>query len=77
MLVYEGEKMGISVVLLAYKEAENLKVLLPEIKKYVERCKEDYEILNEEYAQYDLSFKIIVIGNSGKEIFLLIQKIKR
>ena len=45
MLVYEGEKMGISVVLLAYKEAENLKVLLPEIKKYVERCKEDYEIL--------------------------------
>ena len=30
----------------------------------------DIEILSEEYAQYDLSFKIIVIGNSGKKIFL-------
>jgi len=27
----------------------------------------DYEILPEEYSQYDLSFKIIVIGNSGKK----------
>ena len=26
---------------------------------------EEYEILSEEYPQYDLSFKIIVIGNSG------------
>ena len=26
----------------------------------------EYEILSEEYTQYDLSFKIIVIGNSGK-----------
>ena len=25
----------------------------------------DYEILEDDYAQYDLSFKIIVIGNSG------------
>ena len=25
----------------------------------------DVEILPEEYTQYDLSFKIIVIGNSG------------
>jgi hypothetical protein len=25
----------------------------------------DYELLSEEYSQYDLSFKIIVIGNSG------------
>ena len=29
---------------------------------------EEYEILSEEYPQYDLSFKIIVIGNSGKKI---------
>ena len=29
----------------------------------------EYEILNEEYTQYDLSFKIIVIGNSGNKIF--------
>ena len=26
----------------------------------------DYEILREDYPNYDLSFKIIVIGNSGK-----------
>ena len=37
--------MGISVVLLAYKEAENLKVLLPQIKKNVEKTGENYEIL--------------------------------
>ncbi len=36
---------GISVVLLAYKEADNLRVLLPQIKNYVERCKEPYEII--------------------------------
>ena len=37
--------MGISVVLLAYKEEENLRILLPEIKKYVEKCEKNYEIL--------------------------------
>jgi len=26
----------------------------------------DYEILREDYPNYDLSFKVIVIGNSGK-----------
>ena len=26
-----------------------------------------YEILREDYPNYDLSFKIIVIGNSGKK----------
>ena len=49
----------------------------PNPAEETQKPKEDYEILNEEYAQYDLSFKIIVIGNSGKEIFLLIQNIKR
>ena len=34
-----------------------------------------FEILKEDYPNYDLSFKIIVIGNSGKKkIFLLIEK---
>jgi hypothetical protein len=28
-----------------------------------------YEILREDYPNYDLSFKIIVIGNSGKKIY--------
>ena len=37
--------MGISVVLLAYKEEENLKVLLPQIIENVEKCGEEYEIL--------------------------------
>lgn len=37
--------MGISVALLAYKEAENLKVLLPQIIEQVEKCGEEYEIL--------------------------------
>ena len=32
-----------------------------------EKEQPDYEILSEEYSQYDLSFKIIVIGNSGKK----------
>ena len=26
----------------------------------------DYELLKEDYPNYDLSFKVIVIGNSGK-----------
>lgn len=37
--------MGISVVILAYKEEENLKVLLPQIKENVEKTGEDYEIV--------------------------------
>lgn len=37
--------MGISVVLLAYKEEENLKVLLPQIIENVEKTGEEYEIL--------------------------------
>ncbi len=37
--------MGISVVLLSYKEEENLRVLLPEIIENVEKCGEEYEIL--------------------------------
>jgi len=36
---------GISVVLLAYKEEENLRVLLPEIKQEIEKTGEKYEIL--------------------------------
>ena len=27
-----------------------------------------YEVMPEDYARYDLSFKIVVIGNSGKTI---------
>lgn len=37
--------MSISVVLLAYKEAENLKLLLPKIKNVLDKMHEDYEIL--------------------------------
>jgi dolichol-phosphate mannosyltransferase len=37
--------MGISVALLAYKEAENLQILLPQIKEQLEAIGEEYEIL--------------------------------
>jgi hypothetical protein len=30
-----------------------------------ENPKKDYELLKDDYANYDLSFKVIVIGNSG------------
>ncbi len=38
-------EMSVSVVLLAYKEEENLKVLLPEIKKEMSKIPEKYEII--------------------------------
>ena len=31
----------------------------------------EYEILDETFPKYDLTFKIIVIGNSGKKIYFL------
>lgn len=37
--------MGISVVLLAYKEEENLRILLPQIHQYMKEIGEKYEIL--------------------------------
>lgn len=37
--------MGISVVLLAYKEADNLRVLLPQIIVNIQKTEEPYEIL--------------------------------
>lgn len=39
------KKAGISVVLLAYKEEENLKILLPKIHHYMMGIGEEYEIL--------------------------------
>ncbi len=37
-----------------------------------ENKNKDYELLGEDYPNYDFSFKIIVIGNSGKIILRLI-----
>lgn len=37
--------MGISLVLLAYKEEENLLLLFPQMKAKLDECKEEYEIL--------------------------------
>ncbi len=31
--------------------------------------KKEYELLGEDYPSYDYSFKIIVIGNSGKKYY--------
>ena len=33
----------------------------------------DYEIVSEDFAYFDLCFKIIVIGDSGKNILLFIK----
>ncbi|MGN0688191.1 MAG: glycosyltransferase [Oscillospiraceae bacterium] len=43
--------MAISTVLLAYKEAENLKILIPQIKEQLDKTGEDYEIIVVDTAQ--------------------------
>ena len=40
-------------------------------QKEEEQNTEDYEILKEDYPNYDLSFKVIVIGDSGKKILFI------
>ena len=35
-----------------------------------ENTKKDYEILGEDVPNYDISFKVIVIGNSGKFLYI-------
>lgn len=37
----------------------------------------DYEILLEDFTYFDLSFKLIVIGNSGKKIIFLYNNINK
>ena len=39
-----------------------------------EQFVKEYEILRDDYPNYDHSFKVIVIGNSGKKIYFLIYK---
>ena len=40
----EALKKGISMVLLSYKEEENLRVFLPQIKERLQECGEPYEM---------------------------------
>ena len=56
---------------MASNEGEN------ESKPEEEQIEKDYEVLREDYQNYDLSFKIIVIGNSGKNIFFNLYKNKK
>ena len=35
-----------------------------------EKTKKDYEILRADFPNFDINFKIIVIGNSGKFYFI-------
>ena len=43
------------------------------MKQEITSSKEkDYELLGEDYQTYDYSFKLIVIGNSGKIKILII-----
>ena len=36
----------------------------------IEKAINDYEILKDDYPTYDLAFKIIIIGDSGKKYIL-------
>ena len=36
-----------------------------------EEITKDYELLREDYPNYDLSFKVIVIGNSGNYFYII------
>ena len=63
----EEEKKGEEEDKQEYNEKEEAKEEPKEkdTSDSVERRGEDYEILKEEFPNYDLSFKIIVIGNAG------------
>ena len=52
---------------MASTENENPSTQEGEAEKETEKKDAEYEILREDYPNYDLSFKIIVIGNSGKK----------
>ena len=52
---------------MASNENENPSTQEGETEKETEKKDAEYEILREDYPNYDLSFKIIVIGNSGKK----------
>jgi hypothetical protein len=41
-----------------------------------QNLQKDYEILSEDCPNYDFSFKVIIIGNSGNFIFILYKNIK-
>ena len=36
----------------------------------IDKALNDYEILRDDYPTYDLAFKVIIIGDSGKKKFL-------
>jgi len=42
-----------------------------------QNVQKDYEILSEDCPNYDFSFKVIIIGNSGNFIFIIYKKIKK
>jgi hypothetical protein len=47
-----------------------------ENKENENQDKLDYEILFEDFSYFDLSFKLIVIGNSGKKLLLYNNQLK-
>ena len=85
--------MSTSVVLLAYKEAENLKILLPQIHKVMEKLKDDYEVIVIDSAKpldntkevceknntlyYPQEGPCRIISASGQEETLLLQNLMR
>ena len=45
---------------------KNLKIIIKKNKHNKMEEKIEYQVLGEDYPSYDYSFKVIVIGNSGK-----------
>ncbi|MDE7062055.1 MAG: glycosyltransferase [Lachnospiraceae bacterium] len=60
--------MSTSIVLLAYNEAENLKILLPRIKRAVQKMGIDYEILIIDSAKPTDNTEEVAIANGAKYI---------
>ena len=53
-------------------EAKDEQVLQEGNTNNDQNANKEYEILSEDHPNYDLSFKVIVIGNSGKYYYIFI-----
>ena len=51
-------------------DAKDEKAPQEENANNAQNTNKEYEILSEDHPNYDLSFKVIVIGNSGKYYYI-------
>lgn len=63
-----GGKMSTSIVLLAYNEVENLKILLPKINEEIKKICKDYEILIIDSAEPTDCTQAVAEANGAKYI---------